>query len=56
MTVRISQQQIEQEQSGVIRDLALEAQAVETEEQAFSVIKKFNKINQNANEIDIGAS
>ncbi len=47
---------MEQEQSSVIRNLALEAQAVETEEQALSVIKKFNKINQSVNNIDIGAS
>ena len=46
MTVKISQQQqMEHEQSSIIRDLALEAQSVETEEQARILIGKFNKIN-----------
>jgi hypothetical protein len=43
--VGISQQQLEHEQSSIIRDLALEAQAVKTESDALTVIKKFNKIN-----------
>jgi hypothetical protein len=47
---------MEQEQSSVIRDLALEAQTVETEEQALSVIKKYNKINTVVNNMDTGAS
>jgi len=47
---------MEQEQSSVIRDLALEAQTVETEEQALSVIKKYNKINTVVNNMDKGAS
>ena len=43
--VRISQQQqMEHEQCSAIRDLAFEAQAVETEEMALKIIGKFHSM------------